>query len=599
MKIDFNKRLENHKIHYKNLEKEAEKFSLFRTISMILCLGTLIYAINSRIVFLVVAIAFVSFIFFVIKHTKIKYNLQKLQHKINFNEKILQRKNGDWHNFDIVKEIFLEESEHINNKQNSEDIIKLHAYAKDIDIFGKNSLYQFINETNTYYGRGMLTEILLTRNDVHTVTARQEAVKELALKIDFCEEVVALAKLENISNDPKELINYFNSKDNIRRKLKYIYFLTIAFVTSAIINIIFPSNEMANIAITLLLLQGIIFCVFLPKTSYALKSLYSVNRGVNSFYKIILTIENEEFSSPLLKTIHASLTGASTFIRKISIIENLAGFRRNFIFFGLLNFLFLWDIQLVVALEKLKEHGDNKENNLNNWLRSVGFIETLISASTVAQAHPNWTLPTITNNNKFQATDIGHPLLHNPVTNNYSQHGISIITGSNMSGKTTLLRSIGVNLVLANIGSVVNATTLIAPVSRIFTCMRTTDSLTENISTFYGELLRIKLIIDESKHNTPMIFLIDEIFRGTNSEDRIQGAKTVLRQLNKPHIIGLITTHDLAICEIATEGNKYKNYNFKEYYENNEIKFDYKIREGISQTRNAKYLMKMVGIEDD
>ncbi len=165
-----------------------------------------------------------------------------------------------------------------------------------------------------------------------------------------------------------------------------------------------------------------------------------------------------------------------------------------------------------------------------------------------------------------------------------------------MSGKTTFLRTIGINLVLAYIGAPVFSDDMECSLLKIYTSMRITDDLKNGISTFYGELIRIKDIIDGAKIDKKMIFLIDEIFRGTNSKDRITGADTVIRNLSKAGVLGALTTHDLELCSIS-EDKRVRNYHFSEYYKDNKIYFDYKIREGKSTTTNAKYLMKIVGID--
>lgn len=220
----------------------------------------------------------------------------------------------------------------------------------------------------------------------------------------------------------------------------------------------------------------------------------------------------------------------------------------------------------------------------------------------IGQMYPEWAFPVFSGKGlKFAAEGLGHPLIPKDVCvrNDFEiNNGACVITGSNMSGKTTLLRTVGINLVLAYSGAPVFAHKLECSVMDIFTSMRVHDDLNRGISTFYAELLRIKMIIDYSHKEQPLIYLIDEIFMGTNSLDRIAGARSVLKNLSKSWIIGLISTHDFELCDLEHESSvKIKNYHFTEKYINNEIKFDYKLRPGRSKTTNAKYLMKMVGIE--
>jgi len=196
---------------------------------------------------------------------------------------------------------------------------------------------------------------------------------------------------------------------------------------------------------------------------------------------------------------------------------------------------------------------------------------------------------------------MGHPLLVEAkrVCNHVEiDNDLGIITGSNMSGKTTLLRTVGINLVLAYAGTGTCAKKMECSIMEIFTSMRVTDDVNSGISTFYAELLRIKMIVDYSHQKENMIFLIDEIFRGTNSRDRIIGARNVIKNLHQKWIIGLISTHDLELCDLEYEKNcKSKNYHFEENFIGDEMKFDYQLRLGRSTTTNAQYLMKMVGIK--
>jgi len=196
---------------------------------------------------------------------------------------------------------------------------------------------------------------------------------------------------------------------------------------------------------------------------------------------------------------------------------------------------------------------------------------------------------------------MGHPLLINTCVANSLKfeppENILLITGSNMSGKSTLLRTVGINLVLAYAGGNVCAKTFKCSIMDIYTCMRVNDDLEKNISSFYAELLRIKMIVNAVEEGQTVFFLLDEIFKGTNSIDRHTGAKALIMKLSKAKVLGLVSTHDLELGDLEKESNKVKNYHFQESYKDNEIYFDYKLRPGVSTTRNAAFLMKMAGIE--
>ena len=263
----------------------------------------------------------------------------------------------------------------------------------------------------------------------------------------------------------------------------------------------------------------------------------------------------------------------------------------------ILNSLLLWDYKNAIDLDNWKmKYSDSVEN----WFYTLGELESLISFANLPRICNNMCLPSFNNkNNIIEATNIGHPLINNEkrICNDFKlDNNIYIISGSNMSGKTTFMRTVGINMVLARAGSYVCADSMLSSKMKIITSMRIRDDLNEGISTFYAELKRIKKIIDQSHSDPQTLFLIDEIFRGTNSVDRLKGSEGVLKELCKSHVSGMITTHDLEVCNLEDENPNITNYSFNEHYVDGEIFFDYKIKNGRSLTTNAEYLLRKVGI---
>jgi DNA mismatch repair ATPase MutS len=266
----------------------------------------------------------------------------------------------------------------------------------------------------------------------------------------------------------------------------------------------------------------------------------------------------------------------------------------------IINSFWLWDIKYAIKAEKWKERNGK---HIRSWLEAVGQFEKLSSLAIIHFEHPLWAFPKVKSSEMiFHTKNIKHPLI--PQTDNVGndfklskENSIAIITGSNMSGKSTFLRTIAVNLVLAYAGAPVCAEEMTCGIFNIYTSMRKTDDVKGNVSTFYSELLRIKNIVNMANRGINILFLIDEIFNGTNSQDRTTGATAVLNTLQLENTLGIISTHDLKLCNLSDNpGSKYINYHFREYYENNSIKFDYKIYPGPSRTRNAIFLIKMAGI---
>lgn len=241
--------------------------------------------------------------------------------------------------------------------------------------------------------------------------------------------------------------------------------------------------------------------------------------------------------------------------------------------------------------------------NFEKWINVIGEFEALSSLSVIRHDNPNWVMPEITSEiSKFEAKNMGHPLLgETRVCNDIViqiPHTVMLVTGSNMSGKSTLMRTVGINLVLAYAGAPVCSENFQCNIMDLYSCMRINDNLDKNISSFYAEILKIKKIVEASKEGKHVFFLLDEIFRGTNSRDRHTGAAILIRQLSKAGSLGLVSTHDLELGEMEKESiSKVKNYHFEEYYKDNEIYFDYKLKSGISTTRNATFLMRLAGIE--
>jgi len=591
---------------YNNLKEKYEKESVKlkqqsnslvtkRTISCLVAIIAIGYGMSNYHSFLsltVVLLSSIAFVFYVRRSSQVQKLLKRTLCKVEINKRALSRYEGTWTIF----------------KNNGEEYIdKSHPFSSDLDIFGKNSLFQFINESNTYYGSKILREILIPEeNHLPTILLRQEAVKEISQLRDFCENFKAEGMAsEETSGDPHKLVDFLEEDESKTLfKLPYIKYI---FTVFPIITWFLPvfgfitNNEFFTLLFVIFLgIQGCFFLLYLSRVNYILSRVYALKKSINNFRAMIELVEAQKFDTSLNINMQKNLAntenleGAAKCIKRLEVISNFINIRYNSILYLPLNVFFLWDFHCVFALEDLKQSGGN---NIRTWLKTLGFFEALTSIAILPQMYPHWTYPEFGNKLEIEVTDLAHPLLDSDrVSNNFSFKNICIISGSNMSGKTTFLRTIGINQVLAYLGAPVCASKYKTTILDIYTCMRIEDDLKQNISTFYAELIRIKKIIDHAKNKTPMLFLIDEIFRGTNSIDRVDGAKQVLLQLNQPYIVGGITTHDLEVCSLAEGDSKFSNYHFSEYYEDDKICFDYKIKEGISTKRNAKYLMKIIGI---
>lgn len=542
---------------------------------------------NNQLYIVTDLIVFILFIILVIYHSSIKEKIKISKEMIKINQDYLSRIDGSWVNFKDVGEEFID---------------KNHRYSSDLDIVGEKSLFQLINITNTWIGRTKLIKSLLNpSHDKEDIELRQEAVRELSGKLDFCQnmQLVSFKHKKELQN-PDKLINSVKGEESSIKSKEFMHLIPWFTIPISVLIIIFKIKSMYILVVAMIILQFIIWLMGFMKNSQPLGSVNSYKHTLETYVNILEVLEKETFESEKLKRIKKVLfkekQSSIVAIKELDNISQLINLRDNNILNLLLNVFLLWDYQCVLLLEKWKKkYGVEVEK----WIEAIGEIEALMSLSVLMQINEKTIFPNIDNAKlRIIGKSLGHPLINSEemVPNDVEMdNNIFIITGSNMSGKTTFLRTLGINLVLAYAGGPVYADKMECSVLDIFTSMRITDDLRNGVSTFYAELLRIKDIIDYGKDNK-MIFLIDEIFRGTNSVDRILGAKNVLLNLEKMGAIGAITTHDLELCQLD-KYNRIKNYNFSEGYKDNKILFDYKIKEGSSTSTNAKYLMNLVGIE--
>lgn len=531
------------------------------------------------------------FIILVIYHGTIKEKVLFSQNMIRINEDYLKRISGKWTDFKDMGEEFIDRE---------------HPYSFDLDLVGKKSLFQMINVTNTFMGRENLVKALLfPKFNAEEIRDRQEAVEELAGKIDFCQNIEYIGRSTKIRlQSPLKLLNYMEEKSSFIKSTilkRILYFIPMVTIPFALVVFAFGIDSLKQLVSFVFTVQLIIWLIAALKLNARLGMVGEYKNTLEEYLKILKVIENEEFTSKKMKQMKENLfhgkSSAITAIKNLYYISEKINVRTNGILYVALNILFLWDYQCIFSLEGWKEANGA---NIKNWLNEIGILEELISISVFSHINEKNVFPEITDGKpRIIAKALGHPLItiDTRVNNDVElENNIFIITGSNMSGKTTFLRTIGINLVLAYAGGKICGEYMSTSIMEMYTSMRITDDLQEGISTFYGELIRIKEIIKAAEMNSNLIFLIDEIFRGTNSRDRITGAEAVIKHLNKSKVIGAITTHDLELCALDNS-ERIKNYHFEEHYENNKILFDYKLRKEKSKTTNAKYLMRIVGIE--
>lgn len=586
----YEKKIEEDLKILKKLKRDYNIVSALRLIVSLSLLFFIVYAYSIKSVSFGIIMFLLNtllFLYLAKVHEIIANKKSKREAFLEIKNREILRVQGKWREFEDLGEEYLDNT---------------HPFINDLDIFGKNSLFQWINETGTIYGRTYLSSLLKLEKlpSKEDILLRQEALGELSKKGQLREEIIAT--LKDKKGKKEEFIREWLKEEN-----KPINpFINILRIAMPILNVSLTILVAMNFISWHILLISLVF-------SYAILKLGSreIITGLNIFedlkYRIktyveaLSLIEEEEFKSSILKSIKENLyiKGKRASLELLS-LEKITGwlYDRGNVFYILLNSYLLWDYQIISRLNKWK--GSNKDY-FDNWMESLGEFEALVSLAGFTYNNNSWTLPKINEGYTLKGENISHPMLgERGVGNSFiidKDKRVILITGSNMSGKSTFLRTIGFNCILAYLGLPVKGEGFETPILKVYTCMRTGDNLEERISSFYAEILRIKIIVEGVKRGEKILFLLDEIFKGTNSLDRHEGAEILINQLLEGNTLGLVSTHDFELCDMEKKNNTIQNYNFREYYKDNKLKFDYILRKGVSKTRNARYLMKMAGID--
>lgn len=593
--------LRNNKKELEKLNKKIDKISLYRLVIFI----SVLMAFSSAYIYILKIMYFVgmvlisTFIYVINIHNNIKGEKNYKQSKIEVLQRYLDRFTDNWHNFTDDGSEFIKDDSYVQ---------------KDLDIFGKASVYQYISTCNTQKGKIKLSNFLTEENfDKNIVINRQKAVLEIHEKDEFS---IHFQTLSNLIKESKNMHKSTEEK-NIENKdiqgkviedinddmklLSIINILSKILPVVAIVTIILTIIGKLNFAIPfgVCMLQLLLSFIFFNINSKKLNDIFVLQRNLDYLGKILESLEKENFNSFYLKNLKDKIKNSTKAIKNLKFIGECVNLRKNQMFYIVIAALFMWEFQCVSMFDAWKK---SYGKNIWKWLETIGEIEAIISLSIILDVKKNCSFPIFDENKlpNINVKNMFHPLIkeEDAVLNDFSTScGTSIITGSNMSGKTTFLRCIGVNLILAYAGAPVCAEHMNVTYMKLFTSMRVNDDVSQGISTFYAEILRIKSMIEHVKNKSSMICLIDEIFKGTNSADRIYGAKEVIKKLTNEMTISIVSTHDFELCDLENiKDQSILNYHFEEYYENDNIKFDYKIKSGKCITTNAKYLLKMAGL---
>jgi len=587
----YQKRIRHFADGEKVCERQNNRYTWLRLMIIIAAIasGMIFYPVS---VFLSVVVASVFLIVFAVCLKKHLENIERQQQKERLkiiNQQELNCLEGDFSAYSSGSEY--------------EDI--KHFYTSDLDIFGDYSLFRYLNRTTSPSGGDMLAAWLSKPANTAEIKSRQQAVKELTGMVDLRQEMQAIGlKHKKLSLELPGFIEWLNSKAELSGNrstwliIQILPWITLTIIISSLLGWL-PSVMVWIPVIVHFLLYGSVF----RKLSELHQKVSRKVEFVSAYSSLIGLMTCTRFSSPYLISIHDGF-GGNDALQQIRALQNCIrrlDYRLNMAYIPI-NILFFFDYRHLVWLERWRADAGRK---VPQWFDAMAKIEALSSFANVLHNHPTWTIPEITDEYfMLEAKNMGHPLIAEKerICNDFSLSGagkIAIITGSNMSGKSTFERSIGVNMVLALAGAPVCASAFAVTNCRLFTYMRIADDLEEQTSSFYAELKRLKLLIDVTKEGEKVFFLLDEVLRGTNSRDRQTGSMALIRQLAGRNVSGIIATHDLALGDLERVlPGCVSNSHFDVQIAGEDMSFDYKLYAGICTSLNASILMKKIGIED-
>ena len=481
-----------------------------------------------------------------------------------------------------------------------------HPYAHDLDLFGEDSLFQHLNRTVTFSGTQKLVSWLLSLSkDPEVIHSRQQAAEELCAEPEWCQHFRAAGALHPtqaldaviLKSGPTE--SPFFSKHSTVRLILWIA-NTIVIVSWAVTSF---TPLPFSISLVLSLLQLSALALYIKKINAYHQRLNLFLKTISNYLPLVRLIHDQSFRSPYLQKIRHSLftpeRNSLQALTQLHRIQNSLDQRGNIVIAFILNGLYLKDFHTLLRLDHWrKKYGPDIET----WTDVLSEADALISMANYRFNHPAYCLPVICQDRLLDTEEIGHPLLKSErnVTNDFSicsLHQIAIVTGANMAGKSTFLRTIGVNLILAQSGNVVCSRYFAFQPMTLFTSMRTTDSLSKDTSYFHAELLRLQQLVNIAQQEDKVFIILDEMLKGTNSVDKLNGSLAFLKRILSYPISGLVATHDLALGELADDfPEHFFNVCFEIVHSGSQITYDYKLHPGISSNMNASILLKQMGL---
>ncbi|MCC6599417.1 MAG: DNA mismatch repair protein [Crocinitomicaceae bacterium] len=572
------------------LQKKSDVLGKLRLLSVLLIAGGVVgyWKSTNETYFLLSAAGTIAFVFFIRKHWKIQQKQAIERELLSINE----------------EELLFATRQREDSHDGAEFNAHNHLYTHDLDIFGKYSLFAFLNRTATQSGRLKLASLLSVKHTNENILNHQRAVKELSPDIEWRQQLFAHARL--MKDDAKKyssLVAWSQTStpplSAIQRAMTFL--IPVLFFVSILLFAVSSQWLFIRLSTLLFLFNLTLIVIHKKKILTEINAFDEVKESFFHCSLLLNQIEEKKFTEPALcalrdKLIFGGKSAADKIKKLSSITESLSSFQ-NLV--GLLLFsgtgLFHLHIYTSLVRWKAKYAGE-----MENWFAAIGHFEALNSLANFSFNHPHYCFPLITDQPSLYFLQLGHPLLPDErrVCNdvNFEKHSFIVLTGSNMSGKSTFLRALGVNMVLANCGAPVCASEASLCPADILVSMRVDDSLADSKSYFFAEISRLKSIIDKINGKNSFVIL-DEILRGTNSDDKRNGTLQLLEKMREKGTQGIIATHDVEVCTISKQYPEFfVNKCFEVEITGNELHFDYRLRDGVCKNKSATFLMRKSGV---
>lgn len=539
---------------------------------------------NIKWILVIVLLTIVVFLLLVSRHSDLQFKRDRLMALVDINETEIKVLKRDFHDL----------------PEGNEFKDSLHYFSQDIDLFGRGSFYQYTNRTALVQGSETLAK-LLKENSIEQIPQKQEGIEELSKMPEWRQNFSAVASLAKTETTTKNIAKWLESYTplvpSIMRYLPWVFFgaTTILFVCYFL-------DFIPESMVILWLFVGLGITGFFSKKITKLAAHGTkVLSTFQQYNKLLTLIEDTDFKSEHLKKIKEGVLNktekTSQIIKRFSRLLNSLDKNNNVFYLVFANGFFLRTLSHCYNIETwIQNHGSSVEK----WFDAIACFDAYNSLGNFAFNHPDYRFPVLsTSGTVLRSKGAGHPLLHpkKSVLNDFEigDEQFFIITGANMAGKSTFLRTVSLQIVMANVGLPVCASRVEYSPIKLITSMRTTDSLTDDESYFFSELKRLKFIVDEIQKDRYFIVL-DEILKGTNSTDKAKGSRKFVERLVASKATGIIATHDLSLCDVADELSQIENHYFDAEVIDNELHFDYKFKKGVCQNMNASFLLQKMGI---